>query len=116
MTDTLKYAVNCTTSGQRTEFAYRAQELLRLEHNIVGKWYREGITQAKYDQLPQPVKDAFPYSDKLLPEVDLRKYQNEIFESKSAIIIQGILESRQLMKDSTVWDLSIDLDNLSEIK
>ena len=114
MAETLKFDATCTTPEQRTGFAYRAQEVLRLEHNIVGKWKREGITQAEYDQLSQSIKLLFRYSEKLLPEKYWERYQVEIFEPKSQIICKGITDNRQALMDSTVY--TINLDNIMEIK
>ena len=45
----LTFPGNCITSSERTEYCYRAQELLRKLHNIFGKWFKEGITQT-YDE------------------------------------------------------------------
>lgn len=39
----LKFPTECTSAGDRTEYCYKAQEVLRIEHNVVGKWYRDGI-------------------------------------------------------------------------
>ena len=114
MAETLKFDESCTTPEKKTGFAYRAQEVLQLEHNIIGKWFREGITQAEYDQLAQSKKDAFPYTTNHLSKKDCRKYQNEMHEPKSQIIIKGITDNRQLLKDSIAWD--IDLDKLTETK
>jgi len=42
------YPPECKTTYEKTGVLYRAQELLRLEHNAKGKEYREGkITKTK---------------------------------------------------------------------
>lgn len=37
----IKFPINCTELKDKLKFAYRAQELLRLEHNDMGRQYRE---------------------------------------------------------------------------
>uniref|UniRef100_A0A6M3LWY1 Uncharacterized protein n=1 Tax=viral metagenome TaxID=1070528 RepID=A0A6M3LWY1_9ZZZZ len=114
MADTLKFDVACITPETKTAFAYRAQEVLRLEHNIVGKWFREGIKQAEYDQLSASVKTMFKYSELLLSEKDWKRYLVDIFTIKNKTICHSINENTALLLLSTKYD--INLDNLLETK
>ena len=82
---TYKYPLNCNTPAEKIEYWYRAEELLRLEHNEMGKKFREGkIFQAEWD-----------------------RYQKEDFEPRNIKIHQGINENRELLKQSTKWEIDI---------
>ena len=46
----LKYPVAVITANQKIEFAYKAQETLRLEHNRKGQEHKDGlITDAEWE-------------------------------------------------------------------
>ncbi len=130
MPETLKYDENYETPEQQTAFAYRAQQVLQDNHNIIGKWKREGITQAEYDTLPTSWKALFKYTDKLLSKEDWDKFKTDIFKPLQAAVMQGVLENRESLpqytnklsfekdwgefkeslKNSTTYN--IDLDNI----
>lgn len=77
----------CEKATDRTAFFYRAQEKLRLEHNRMGKEFREGkITQEEWDA-----------------------YRRNEFEPTSDEIVAGILAARRELKDSTDWDDDIPI-------
>jgi len=77
----ITYPVDCVTSEQRWRFLESFQELLRLVHNVLGLWYREGITRDEYDNgildsrigetrgeliiIPPVIKNLVPYTPKL---------------------------------------------------
>ena len=77
--------IECATSEDRTAFFYRAQELLRLEHNKIGKDFREKKITAK----------------------EWQAYLRDVFEPTSDEIVGGILTARQMLKTSTRWDNDI---------
>lgn len=84
----MKYPVNCTTPAERTEFCYRAQELLRQLHNQAGKKFREGkITKAQWES-----------------------FLKNKFELLSQKICEGININRELLKQSTKY--LIDLEKI----
>lgn len=84
----MKYPINCATSADRTEFCYRAQELLRQLHNQMGKKYREG-------EISKEVWESF--------------LKNK-FEPLSQKICKGITDNRELLFKSTRY--SIDLEKI----
>jgi len=77
----LTYPSDCITSEARWRYLISYVERLRLIHNIMGLWFREGISQAEYDTgvadsrigesrgeivvLPNRVKSIFPYTAQL---------------------------------------------------
>jgi hypothetical protein len=88
----LKYPTDCTTSIDKIEFCYIAQETLRLDHNIKGKDFRDGK----------------------LTETEWNTYREGIFRPKSMLISEEILAHREELKKSTKW--VVDLDSLGGIK
>ncbi len=81
----LKYPIDCITPTERTEYCYRAQELLRLERNAKSQDFKkEKITKEEW-----------------------RTYLIEEFESRQAKIVHAILENRAALKTSTRWAIDI---------
>ena len=84
----MKYSVDCITSAERTEFCCRAQELLRLRHNVMGKKFRKGqITKAEW-----------------------KEFLTNKFEPLSQKICEGITDNRALLFKSTKY--LIDLEKI----
>ena len=76
---------DCTTPADRTEYSYRAQELLRLDHNAKGQDLKdEKITQQEW-----------------------KDYKINTFDPKQETIIDEILKQRALLKASTKWTIDI---------
>jgi len=106
----LRFPVDCDSPRRRTEYCYRAQELLRLIHNGMGRWYKVGLTQSQWDKFPQKVKNRYPYKPQLAKDQwdDFTRLFEE-FENK---IIAPLLANRELLKQSTNW--TVDVDNIVE--
>lgn len=102
----IKYPVDCDSPRKKTEWLYRAQELLRLLHNIFGKWYREGLTQVQYDKLPQKIKDKYSYKVQLA-ESKWKQFLNEDFEPRSQKISNQICVQREQLKQSNTWSIEV---------
>jgi len=103
----LTFPVNCDTPRKRTEYCYRAEELLRLLHNVIGTWYREGITETKWNKLPQKIKNRYPYKSQL-SENEWADFRYNIFNPISTKISNGITSNRQLLKASTEWSINVE--------
>lgn len=103
----LNWPVDCDTPAKRTEYCYRAQELLRLIHNGMGKWRRDGLTEAQWNQLPQKIKTRYPYVAQL-SEADWNDFTLNVFESISERIIEKLLQQRALLKESTAWIIAVE--------
>lgn len=84
----MKYPVTCKTSADRTEFCYRAQELLRLLHNAIGREYREGR----------------------IIKIQWEMFLDKKFEPLSQRICEGINVNRELLFKSTKY--LIDLEKI----
>ncbi len=85
---TLKYPIDCITPAERTEYCYRAQELLRLERNT-------------------KLQDS---KDEKITKEEWNAYLIKEFESRQAKIVHAILENRTALKTSTRW--AIDLKEI----
>ncbi len=84
----LTFPAECKNEASRLSFAYRAQELLRQEHNAMGKKFRTGqITKAEWDD-----------------------YLRLTFEPRSAAIASALLQARQDAFDGAFWKPDLDRD------
>lgn len=50
------------TSIKKMAWMHRAEEKLRILHNKMGDWKRDGISQATYDTLPARIKNRYPFT------------------------------------------------------
>lgn len=103
----ITFPIDCKTPAKRTEYAYRAQELLRLLHNVMGKWYKEGISKPLWDRLPSKIQNKYPYKPQLT-EAEWRGFLRDLFEPASNRFIRAILTQRALLQKSTTWQISED--------
>lgn len=101
----MKYPEDCNSPRRRTEFLYKAQEELRILHNVFSKWLHEGLTQKEYDLISREIKNKYPYISKL-SNADFAKFKDEIFTPKSDRICQKICVQRALLKTSN-WLVDI---------
>lgn len=101
------YPVDCITSAQRTEYAYRCQELLRLLHNAMGTWYREGLTLTQWRKLPAKIQIRYPYQTKL-PLTQWNDFKLNVFEPLSNRIAEAITTQRDLLKTSITWPVGVE--------
>ncbi len=95
---------DCITPSQRTEYAYRCQELLRLLHNAMGTWGRDGLTLTQWNKFPAKIQTRYPYQLKL-PIEQWNDFRSNIFESTSNNIAEAIVTQRDLLKASTKWSI-----------
>jgi len=101
------FPANCITPADRTEYTYRYQELLRLLHNVMGTWYREGISETTWSKLPVRIQERYPYKVKLTKE-EWADFQLNIFTPASNKIVGAILGQRALLKQSKRWEIDTE--------
>lgn len=75
----INYPTSVVSNESRYAYAYRLQELLRLEHNRKGKDFREGK----------------------ISEKQWKEYKETQFTPKSDLIIEDILKYRAVLKKET---------------
>lgn len=81
----LEFPIDCVTPAERTEYSYRAQELLRLDHNEKGQ----------------------DFKDEKISKSEWLDYKINTFDPKSDEITKKLLEQRALLKKSTKWIIDI---------
>lgn len=106
----INYPLTCITNGAKYAWLMRAQELLRREHNIMGGWFREGITLTKYQKLRAAVQIAFPYATGKLSSEDWKRYQETRFEKKLDMLMVEVGAKRKLCFESTTHSPNLDDD------
>jgi hypothetical protein len=83
----VNFPLECTTEASEMSFCYRAQELLRIQHNAMGAEFKAGrITQAEW------------------------KVYLAVFEEKSEAIIAALLAARQTAKSGEFWTPDLERD------
>lgn len=106
----INFPITVITNAQRQAWCQVAQELLRAEHNVIGKWFREGITLEEYQTLRAVVQTGWPYKEGNLPKSEWDRYLKERFEPKSNIINQGICQYKQAIYDAKAYSVNLDDD------
>ena len=110
----IKYPITCLTNGSKLSWLMRAQELLRREHNIMGRWHRQGITLAKYQNLRAAVQISFPYYAETLNILDWQRYQEERFDKKQNRLSDAIGSMKNNCFQSILYSPNLD-DDITEI-
>ena len=87
----IKYPANVKTPEEKTKVLYRLQELLKQEHNNVGKKLKKGQ----------------------LSKTEWKKYLNT-FNKKSDAIIEEILNQREEMKKNDDPSISLSYNIIEE--
>lgn len=102
----LTFPIDCDTPAKRTEYCYRAQELLRWLHNAMWYWHNIEVAEAQWAKLPNRLRNRYPYKAQL-PEnewVDYKKNVEQIIEDK---ITDAMLENRAWLQLSNAWSIDI---------
>lgn len=80
----ISFPMDCDTPALKTEYLYRAQELLRLYHNDEGKKFRDGV----------------------ISDTEWHDFKTKVFDPLNDKISDAILEQRELLKHS-LWDIDL---------
>lgn len=83
----LIFPVDCKTPAERTEYAYRCQELLRLRYNEMGQKFRDGK----------------------LSKVDWDNFQKNVSEPATNEVVRAIGKYREFLKQSKRWTIDIEV-------
>ncbi len=97
---------DCNTPAKRTEYAYRVQEMLRLLHNVMGSWFKTGISKDTWDKLPLKIRSRYPFKAQLT----LAEWRDflRLFETKSNSVVDSIIQQRKLLEESATWNINIE--------
>lgn len=89
----MKYPIDCTTPKERSEFLYKLQETLRLEHNS------DETQKLSKKQFEIWVKGTWKErSDNVIKEI---LKQRALASDK---VVEEIQEEKHLLKSSTKWN------------
>ena len=113
--DLLQFPPDCDTPGERLEYSYRAQELLRYENNVMSYWLNCGLTQDEYDNgliadrcdktgfccgvdeltiLGSKLKTEFPYQP-YITVADYMYYFNTWFKQRQSRVGSECVKNRE---------------------
>ncbi len=106
----INYPITCTTHATKMAWIERAIELLRIEHNVIGKWYREGITFEEYQTLRAWVQSRIEHRDTKLTETEWNMYQRIRFEPISDKLHGARGQLRQMLYKSNRFSPNLDDD------
>jgi len=107
----LNYPLLVDKQIEQIEYAYRAKELLRLEHNEVGKTYRDGIITR--EEWQNYLKNEFDPRSKIIEFEVSRLAKGLKFSVPSTTTPDTIVEisissnHKDSFKNSTKWDIDI---------
>jgi hypothetical protein len=106
----IKFPLLAITNAAKYAFIKRATELLRREHNIIGKWFREGLEEIEYQKLRAKVQQVFPYHTERLSQENWAKYRKDRFDVKMKLLleVEGILKNA--LYNSTRFNCNLDDD------
>ena len=104
------FPIDCITETDKIEYLYCAREKLRLLHNQVGKWRREGLTRVEYDAIPEKIRDVLPsFTDSVkLSDGDFEKFFQEEFFLRDHEISKAATLSFNECKKSTRWNIKVE--------
>ena len=109
----IKYHVTCVTHATKMAFIERSLRLLQKEHNIMGDWFRDGITETRYQKLRAAVQIRWPYTSEKLSKIEWKNYQEERFDRKQNVLINERGRLRELLYNSTRFSPNLD-DDITE--
>jgi hypothetical protein len=104
----LNYPSEVVTANQKIEYLYKAQEKLRLLYNLMGKWWKVGITNDEYNLLPEKIRSRIAYSYRLTDKA-WGIFQEEYFEPLSTFICAPINVQREAFKQP---EITVDLESM----
>jgi len=103
----INFPGNANRSSDKIEYCYSMQEKLRLLHNMVGTWRREGYTQAEYDDLPQRIRNKMPYKAQLT-EAEWQIFLNGFYDKRSELVIKVMHQMKTQLLNSNRWQTKVD--------
>ena len=106
----IKYPLTCTTHATKMAWIERAIELLRIEHNIIGKWFREGITLEEYQTLRAWVQQRIDYRSTRLTKTEWNTYLRTRYERIIVKLHEAGGINRQNLQDSVRFSPNLDDD------
>ena len=104
----ITYPAWADTKENKWLYCRRMLWKLRELHNVMGSWYKDGITLAKYNQLPAKIRNRYSYVAKL-SQADWHDFTN-LWETYSIAVWEKLNTIRALAEDDSNSDVDIDRD------
>lgn len=100
------------TPEKQWAYCKRAKRIfIEKVHNVVGKWYREGLSQAEYDALPLKIRNRMPYRPQIT-QVMWAKASDELEKYLETRIEPPLYRFGKEVEYSTDYDSDIDKEDL----
>ncbi len=107
----MKYPKGMATDAERLAFCCAAQERLRLAHNVVGTWFREGAIDSRaMDSLPESWRNSLAADrEGKLSEASWKEFKDETYDAAE----KDVIEELHRMRDAVIRDAAlINLDDV----
>ena len=98
----IDYPDNCKNEASKMAYCQRRIHLLTKLQEIMGQWYRDGITQTKYNKLPPEIKDLFPYTAKISP-TQLKDFWNNFYKPWEKTFHYEFNKNQNIAGTSEYW-------------
>lgn len=109
----MNYPTDVKTNADRLAFCYAAQERLRLAHNVVGAWYREGIVDSKaLATLPTAWQKSLSTASKdgVLSETAWKEFKANAYDVAEKDVIGELGAMKEAVMKDAALVASVDLD------
>jgi len=96
----IKYPPAANTNIKKLAYMFRVKEKWKQLYNLMGKWFREGISVAEYDSLPLRVRSKIAYTPQLT-ENQWINVKGRLFKIRSTFQAEHQLRIKQIEDDTT---------------
>ena len=98
----INFPGNCETEVSRMGYCRRRIHLLTELQNIMGEWHKDGITEIKYNNLPDKIKGRYPYQSKLTAS-QYEDFWNNVYKPLEKTIHYEFNKNQDIADNSTYW-------------
>ncbi len=104
----ITYPPQCDTNAKKLAYIYELQEQLRLMHNFMSKWKRDGLKTEEYNGLSAKLQTLFPRVgsevDGKLTAEKRREFQVDVFDGKQAQVCNELVRLRGIIKNAATYE------------
>lgn len=107
----IQFPSGVDTALEKYAYCQRAFEKLNNIYSFFGIWYRQGITQNQYNNLPDKIRIKYPYKTQLT-ESDWHDFRVNDWDRVGYMITKSILEQRKILVNSQFYDSFIKIEDI----
>lgn len=101
----ITYPADCDTTEKKGAYCRRALELVRLQYNLMGKWFREGLSKEEYEGLGEEIKNQFEFKAQLTKsDWDNYRTMHDVLQNE---VVVAELKVRADLANQKTWDSDI---------